>query len=189
MKKPNRFEESAAAAAIGRGTPPAVEFKKLDPALRDAAERGDWEAYHAIRSAGAVVSEAEERGGEIGDRLFLKAARENGDWDALAGYLEWQCPVTPAMREFLAQVLRGKKRARGAPKTAETLTQEYEIGGFLEDQKRQRVRNPIAQALKFFGVSRSTVQAAKRKWKKYEPALQDFILMARGWERHRKGCK
>ena len=91
----------------------------------------------------------------------LLAARD-GDWESLARYLEAGEPVTPDVRKFLIEVLRGdRKRPNNRPSSANTLNREYEIAEFvmkLEDAGK--VRGAIAKAEEKFNCSRSTVQRA-----------------------------
>src|SRR5262249_29988301 len=93
----------------------------------------------------------------------LELARK-GDWGALSDYLERGWPRTPEICEFLVDVFLGRitRPKRKPKKTATLLKRNLEIGGFVEELKRQGVRNPILQAQKLFRASRSTVQAAKR---------------------------
>ena len=101
------------------------------------------------------------------DKVVLLAARD-GDWGSLARYLEAGEPVTPDIRKFLSEVLRGdRKRPNNRPHSANTLTREYEIAEFvmkLEDAGKRR--GVIAEAEKKFHCSRSTVQRALKKHRK-----------------------
>ena len=94
----------------------------------------------------------------------LLAARD-GDWESLARYLEAGEPVTPDVRKFLIEVLRGdRKRPNNRPSSANTLTREYEIAEFvmkLEDAGKRR--GVIAKAVEKFHCSRSTVDRAVNK--------------------------
>ena len=96
--------------------------------------------------------------------VVLLAARD-GDWGPLARYLEASEPVTPDIRKFLIEVLRGdRKRPNNRPASANTLNREYEIAEFvmkLEDAGKRR--GAIAEAEKKFHCSRSTVQRAVKK--------------------------
>ena len=98
------------------------------------------------------------------DKVVLLAARD-GDWGPLARYLEASEPVTPDIRKFLIEVLRGdRKRPNNRPASANTLNREYEIAEFvmkLEDAGKRR--GAIAEAEKKFHCSRSTVQRAVKK--------------------------
>ena len=101
------------------------------------------------------------------DKCALLAARD-GDWESLARYLEAGMPVTPDIRKFLSEVLRGdRKRPNNRSPLANTLTREYEIAEFvmkLEDAGKRR--GAIAEAEKKFHCSRSTVQRAVKKHRK-----------------------
>ena len=94
----------------------------------------------------------------------LLAARD-GDWESLARYLEAGEPVTPDVRKFLIEVLRGdRKRPNNRPSSANTLTREYEIAEFVMKQEDAgKRRGAIAEAEKKFHCSRSTVQRAVKK--------------------------
>jgi len=121
----------------------------------------------------------------FGDRV-LELATRDGDWDALKDYLKRGFPPTPDICKFLVGVFLGEiKRPRRKPKqTAAKQKRDLEIGGFVEELKRQGVRNPILQAQKLFRASRSTVEAAKRQLKKLErndPEAFEFVMQARGW--------
>jgi hypothetical protein len=129
---------------------------------------------------GAVVKKPTQ---SVGDRYFLRPAQEDGDWGALADYLERDGEITPAIRAFLAQVLRKKIRPRHRPRKAATLTRNLEVAGFVIEQKRRGVRNPIAQAANLFKINRRTVQQAQREFKKLSAEQQDFVLQAKGWKR------
>ena len=98
------------------------------------------------------------------DRWVLLAARD-GDWGSLALYLEAGEPVTPDIRKFLIEVLRGdRKRPNNRPPSANTRTREYEIAEFvmkLEDAGKRR--GVIAAAETEFHCSRGTVQRALEK--------------------------
>ena len=105
------------------------------------------------------------------DKWVLLAARD-GDWGSLARYLEAGEPVTPDIRKFLIELLRGdRKRPNNRP--AKTLTREYEIAEFvmkLEDAGKGR--GAIGKAESEFNCSRSTVQRALKH-------RNSLLLMAR----------
>ena len=98
------------------------------------------------------------------DKVVLLTARD-GDWESLARYLEAGEPVTPDIRKFLSEVLRGdRKRPNNRPSLANTMAREYEIAEFvmkLEDAGKRR--GAIAEAEEKFHCSRSTVQRALKK--------------------------
>ena len=69
------------------------------------------------------------------DKWVLLAARD-GDWESLALYLEAGGPVTPDIRKFLSEVLRGdRKRPNNRSPSAGTVTREYEIAEFVKKQE------------------------------------------------------
>src|SRR5262249_51809695 len=124
---------------------------------------------------------------EFGDRFYLEPARA-GDWKALADYLERGGPITPAIREFLVEVLRGKRRPhKHRAWRAATWTRNLKTGGFVEEQKQQKAHDPILRAEKFFRLSRRSVQTAARKFDKLTAEQKDIVTAAKGWNRHRKG--
>jgi hypothetical protein len=98
------------------------------------------------------------------DKCVLLAARD-GDWEPLARYLEAGELVTPDIRKFLIELLRGdRKRPNNRHSSANTLTRDYEIAEFvmkLEDAGKGR--GAIAEAENKFNCSRSTVQRAVKK--------------------------
>jgi hypothetical protein len=98
------------------------------------------------------------------DKWVLLAARD-GDWGVLARYLEEGEPVTPDIRKFLSEVLRGdRKRPNNRHHSFSTMTREYEIAEFVMKQEDAgKHRGVIAEAEKKFHCSRSTVQRALKK--------------------------
>jgi hypothetical protein len=94
---------------------------------------------------------------------FLKA--RDGDWELLALYLESGEPVTPDIRKFLSEVLRGdRKRPKNRHHLASTVTREMEIAEFVMKQEDAgKCRGVIAEAEKKFRCTRSTVQRALKK--------------------------
>ncbi len=98
------------------------------------------------------------------DKGVLLAARD-GDWGSLALYLEAGEPVTPDIRKFLSEVLRGdRKRPNNRSRLASTVAREYEIAEFVMKQEDAgKRRGVIAEAVEKFGSSRSTVQRALKK--------------------------
>jgi hypothetical protein len=121
----------------------------------------------------------------LGDHA-AKLARD-GDWDALRQYLERGWPLTPAICEFLVDVFLGRvTRPRHKPKqTAATMVRDLEIGGFVEDLRRQGVRNPILRAERFFGMSRRKLQTAVNKFEKLkrdDPEMVELTVQAKGWK-------
>ena len=102
------------------------------------------------------------------DKAVLLMARD-GDWGSLARYLEAGEPVTPDIRKFLSEVLRGdRKRPNNRAHLANTMNREYEIAEFvmkLEDAGKRR--GAIAEAEKKFHCSRSTVQRAVKLRRPY----------------------
>jgi hypothetical protein len=115
----------------------------------------------------------------FGDRVFLKPAGA-GDRKALADYLERGFPITSAMRKFLVEILRGKKRSfKYRPKSAFPGTRALEVGGFVELQRRNRARAPIKSAQELFHISRRSVENAARDFAKLNPKQKHFVMMAR----------
>ena len=110
------------------------------------------------------------------DKWVLLAARD-GDWESLARYLEAGEPVTPDIRKFLIEVLRGdRKRPNNRAPLANTLTREYEIAEFvMKLEAAGKRRGAIAEAEKKFHCSRSTVQRALKKYR------NSLLLMGRGF--------
>jgi hypothetical protein len=98
------------------------------------------------------------------DKVVLLKARD-GDWELLALYLEEGQPVTPDIRKFLSEVLRGeRKRLNNRPHLTSTITREMEIAEFVMKQEDAgKRRGVIALAEKKFRCSRSTVQRALKK--------------------------
>ena len=125
-------------------------------------------------------AEAEKRF-EFGDRWFLRPAIEDGDWDALAGYLERGFPVTPAIRKFLVEVLRGEaKRPKNRPIKAVTRTRQLKVAAFVFDLKQTGARDPIKQAEEVFGMDRRAVQRAVKAWPEMNEELAALVLVAIG---------
>ena len=126
-------------------------------------------------------AEAEKRF-EFGDRWFLRPAIEDGDWDALAGHLERGFPVTPALRKFLAEVLRGEvRRPKNRPIKAATRTRQLKVAAFVFDLKQAGARDPIKQATEAgFGMDRRTVQRAVAAWPEMNEELAAWVLVAIG---------
>jgi hypothetical protein len=100
------------------------------------------------------------------DKWVLLGARD-GDWGSLARYLEAGMPVTPDIRKFLSEVLRGdRKRPNNRSRLASTLAREYEIAEFVVKQEDAgKRRGVIGEAEETFHCSRSTVQRALRKYR------------------------
>jgi hypothetical protein len=98
------------------------------------------------------------------DKVVLLKARD-GDWEFLARYLEGGQPVTPDIRKFLSEVLRGeRKRPNNRHHLTSTMTREMEIAQFVMKQEDAgKRRGVIAEAEKEFHCSRSTVQRALKK--------------------------
>jgi hypothetical protein len=98
------------------------------------------------------------------DKWVLLKARD-GDWGSLALYLEAGQPVTPLIRKFLSEVLRGeRKRPNNRAHLGSTTTREMEIAEFVMKQEDAgKRRGVIAEAEKKFHCSRSTVQRALKK--------------------------
>ena len=98
------------------------------------------------------------------DKVVLLRARD-GDWESLALYLEAGEPVTPDIRKFLSEVLRGdRKRPKNRHSSASTVAREYEIAEFVMKQEDAgKRRGVIAEAEEKFRCSRSTVQRALKK--------------------------
>jgi len=98
------------------------------------------------------------------DKGVLLGARD-GDWESLALYLEAGMPVTPDIRKFLSEVLRGdRKRPNNRSPSASTVSREYEIAEFVKKQEDAgKRRGVIAKSEEEFHCSRSTVQRALRK--------------------------
>ena len=110
------------------------------------------------------------------DMVVLLDARD-GDWESLAFYLEGGRPVTPNIRKFLGEVLRGeRKRPKNRHHLASTLTREMEIAEFVMKQEDAgKRRGVIAEAEKKFRCSRSTVQRAVKKHR------GSLLLLGRRW--------
>ena len=111
------------------------------------------------------------------DKVVLLKARD-GDWEFLARYLEGGLPVTPDIRKFLSEVLRGeRKRPKNRHHLASGVTREMEIAEFVMKQEDAgKRRGVIAEAEKKFRCSRSTVQRALKKHR------NSLLLMGRlGW--------
>ena len=69
------------------------------------------------------------------DKVVLLKARD-GDWELLALYLEGGEPVTPDIRKFLSEVLRGdRKRPKNRHSLASTVAREMEIAEFVMKQE------------------------------------------------------
>jgi hypothetical protein len=98
------------------------------------------------------------------DKVVLLKARD-GDWGLLALYLEEGNPITPNIRKFLSEVLRGeRKRPKNRPHLVSTMTREMEIAEFVMKQvDAGKRRGVIAEAEEKFRCSRSTVQRALKK--------------------------
>jgi hypothetical protein len=98
------------------------------------------------------------------DKVVLLKARD-GDWGLLALYLEVGNPITPNIRKFLSEVLRGeRKRPKNRPHLVSTMTREMEIAEFVMKQvDAGKRRGVIAEAEEKFRCSRSTVQRALKK--------------------------
>jgi hypothetical protein len=110
-------------------------------------------------------------------KVVLLKARD-GDWEFLAFYLETGQPITPDIRRFLCEVLRGeRKRPENRPPLASTRSREMEIAEFVMKQEGAgKRRGVIAEAEKKFRCSRSTVQRALKKHR------NSLLLMGRlGW--------
>jgi hypothetical protein len=118
----------------------------------------------------------------VGDRYFLRPAQEDGDWEALADYLEKRGEVTPAIQAFLVdffiracrdgRALRRQKR----PQKARTLTGSLELAAFVFDLKQKGARDYTVQAERFFGVDRRAVQRAVNAWPKINAEIAAFVI-------------
>jgi hypothetical protein len=129
-----------------------------------------------------------DKGNTYGNRYVLELAKA-GDWEALADYIERGGPITPSMRSFLVEVLRGLRRRKQRPKKAATKTRTREIGGYVELQRRDGVKDPIKRAMEAFGVSRRSVQTAANDFEKLDQEAKDFVLAAKdGWVFIKRGA-
>jgi hypothetical protein len=110
------------------------------------------------------------------DKVVLLKARD-GDWGLLALYLDEGNPITPNIRKFLSEVLRGdRKRLKNRPQLASTMTREMEIAEFVMKQEDAgKRRGVIAEAEEKFRCSRSTVQRALKKHR------GSLLLLGRRW--------
>jgi hypothetical protein len=91
------------------------------------------------------------------DHHFLVPARA-GEWDWLAIYCRLEFPPTPAMLQFLADVLDGKetRAANAPPATAQNLM----IGAFVEMVSQTR-HNPVAWVAEKLRMTQRTVSSAR----------------------------
>ena len=98
------------------------------------------------------------------NKVVLLKARD-GDWELLALYLEGGYPVTPDIRKFVSEVLRGnRKRPKNRHPLASTVAREMEIAEFVMKQRDVgKRRGVIAAAEEKFRCTRSTVQRALKK--------------------------
>ena len=110
------------------------------------------------------------------DKGVLLGARD-GDWESLSRYLEAGMPVTPDIRKFLSEVLRGdRKRPKNRHPLASTVAREMEIAEFVMKQEDAgKRRGVIAEAEEKFRCSRSTVQRALKKHR------MSLLLLGRVW--------
>jgi hypothetical protein len=92
-------------------------------------------------------------------------------------YLEAGMPVTPDIRKFLIEVLRGdRKRPTNRPPSGSTVTREMEIAEFVMKQEDAgKRRGVIGDAEKKFRCSRSTVQRALAKHR------MSLLVLGRVW--------
>jgi hypothetical protein len=108
------------------------------------------------------------------DRHFLRPAKEDGDWEALATLLESDFEITPDIRAFLAKILREEvKRKKKRPPKARTKTRT----AFVFDLKQKGVRNHIARAEEFFLMDRRGVQRAVECFPTMNAKLADLVLV------------
>jgi hypothetical protein len=108
------------------------------------------------------------RGSE--DDMYLQPARRNGDWELMARYIEDGNVITPAMRAFLAEVLRGLKRKKGAPRTRDTFERAFQIEQHVLDAMRKGQTESDAKkatAIKF-NVDKRTVQRIMKWFNDYQ---------------------
>jgi hypothetical protein len=122
----------------------------------------------------------------VGDRYFLRPAQKDGDWSPLAQYLDMGGEVTPAIRTFLAAVLRGE--AKRPPKTRRpikgaTLTGQAEAAALVFKLKPV-ARDYIRQAAREMGrddeAGLQFVKRAAKAWPQMNADLAAWILSARG---------
>jgi len=114
------------------------------------------------------------------DYNYLRPASEDGDWWLLAKYIEEGNVITPAMRGFLAAVLRGAKRKRGAPKSAEVRELDHQILIFVLYGGRAPAEAKKAAA-KEFGVSKRKVERTVKKFNDYQMEELRYLEEPEDW--------
>jgi hypothetical protein len=99
------------------------------------------------------------------DYRFLKPARQ-GNWRVLADHLRQEFSPTPAMEQFIVDVLAGKiKRKKGRPREIE---RNLEIGGYVDMREREDAHDPVAHVAKTFGITKRAAQIAHNAYKKWQ---------------------
>src|SRR5262249_49020616 len=84
--------------------------------------------------------------GKLGDRFFLAAAKF-GDWEELASYIERDGEITPAMRAFLARVLRGReKRPPNRPRSGVRAKKQITVAAYALVLKAAGVHHSASAA-------------------------------------------
>jgi hypothetical protein len=107
------------------------------------------------------------------DSDILEAVRITGDWELLASYIVDGCLITPAMREFLADILLGRvKRPNNRPVKARTLLWHRIIADFVLKREAAGMSTEVAvtEARIHFSengkeMDRRTVQRALKTWR------------------------
>src|SRR5262245_9641435 len=116
--------------------------------------------------------------GKFGDRFPLSAAKA-GDWEELASYIEREGEVTPAMRKFLAAVLRGEaKRPKRRPRTAAIRKRHLEIAALVFELKQRGAKDFIGQASEFFGIDVKAVGRAANDFPHMDAETSSLVLAA-----------
>jgi hypothetical protein len=106
--------------------------------------------------------------------FYYQRARDDGDWELLAQYIEEGHTITPDMRAFLAGVLRGTQRRKKAPPS--TRHRLFE--------RAWRIRQFVNTAIEDNGLSASNaVKAAAKKFRVTErTAYRDMRRVREGEE-------
>jgi hypothetical protein len=111
--------------------------------------------------------------GKLLDRFFLRAAKI-GDWEELASYIERGGEITPAMRVFLARVLRGQeKRLPNRPPSGVTAKEQLTAAAYALALKAAGVRDSRVETSKQFNVNAKYLERALALWKAFDPRYEE----------------
>jgi len=111
--------------------------------------------------------------GKLGDRFFLAAAKF-GDWEELASYIERDGEITPAMRAFLARVLRGReKRPPNRPRSGVRAKKQITVAAYALALKAAGVHDSRIVTCEQFSIEAKYLERALALWKQRDRRYEE----------------